>query len=207
MITTALTRKLLNALGIDAEKIEQIIEAHTETTDALKKERDAARAEADQYKADAEKLPTVQQELDGLKNAQSDNPYKEQYEKEHEAFEAYKKDVEAKESAAKQESAYRKLLKDAGVSEGITDLIIKGDPLEIEFDEKGEIKDAATLTNGLKTKWAKYVVEEHREGIQTHNDPAGGAGTGGAGEGKGLSRAAQIAAQYANDRYGVSPTT
>ena len=144
--------------------------------------------------------------MDGLKNAQSDNPYKEQYEKEHEAFEAYKKEREAKDAAAKQETAYRKLLKDAGVSEGITDLIIKGDPIEIEFDEKGEIKDAEKLTGELKTKWAKYVVEEHREGIQTHNDPAGGAGAGGAGEGKGLSRAAQIAAQYASDRYGVSPT-
>ena len=207
VITTALTRKLLNALGIDAEKIEQIIEAHTETVDALKKERDTAREEADQYKADAEKLPSVQQELDGLKNAQTNNPYKEQYEKEHAAFEEYKKGVEAKETAAKQESAYRKLLKDAGVSEGITDLIIKGDPLEIEFDDKGEIKDAATLTNGLKTKWAKYVVEEHREGLQTHNDPAGGVGNNGGEGAKGMSRAAQIAANYARDRYGVSSTT
>ena len=144
--------------------------------------------------------------MDGLKNAQSDNPYKEQYEKEHDAFEAYKKDVEAKDAAAKQETAYRKLLKDAGVSEGITDLIIKGDPLEIEFDEKGEIKDADKLTGELKTKWAKYVVEEHREGIQTHNDPAGGTGSHGDDGGKGLSRAAQIAATYAKDRYGVTPT-
>ena len=148
----ALRREFLTALGIEESKIQAIIEAHTETVDALKKERDTAREEADQYKADAEKLPSVQQELDGLKNAQTNNPYKEQYEKEHAAFEEYKKDVEAKETAAKQESAYRKLLKDAGVSEGITDLIIKGDPLEIEFDDKGEIKDAATLTNGLKTK-------------------------------------------------------
>lgn len=199
----ALTRKLLNALGIDAEKIEQIIEAHTETVDALKKERDTARSEAEQYKADAEKLPTVQQELDGLKNAQSDNPYKEQYEKEHEAFEAYKKDVEAKDAAAKQEAAYRKLLKDAGVSDGIADLIIKGDPLEIEFDDKGEVKDADKLTGELKTKWANYVVEEHREGVQTHN--AGGAQHGDDGN-KGLSRAAQIAASYARDRYGVEPS-
>lgn len=202
----ALTRKLLNALGIDADKIEQIIEAHTETTDALKQERDQYKADAEQYKADAEKLPAVQQELDGLKNAQSDNPYKEQYEKEHAAFEAYKQDVEAKATAAKQEKAYRELLKKAGVSDGIVDLIIKGDPLELEFDEKGEVKDADKLTGDLKTKWAKYVVEEHREGIQTHNDPAGGAGTSGTDGGKGLSRAAQIAAQYANDRYGVSPT-
>lgn len=198
----ALTRKLLNALGIDAEKIEQIIEAHTETVDALKKERDSARVEADKYKADAEKLPTVQEELDNLKNSQSDNPYKEQYEKEHNAFEAYKKDVEQKETAAKKEAAYRKLLADSGVSDGIIDLIIKGDPIEIEFDDKGEVKDAAKHTDAIKAKYAKYIVEEHREGTQTHNK--GGAGTRTDEGGAGMSRAAQIAASYARDRYGVN---
>ena len=48
----ALTRKMLKAMGIEDEKIDQIIEAHSETVDALKEQRD-------QYKADAEKLPEV----------------------------------------------------------------------------------------------------------------------------------------------------
>ncbi len=200
----ALTRKLLNALGIEADKVEQIIEAHTETVDALKKERDTAKALADQYKEDADKLPKVQEELDGLKNAQSDNPYKEQYEKERDAFEAYKKDIEEKEAAAKKESAYRKILTDAGVSDGIVDLIIKGDPVEIEFDENGKVKGAEEITKAVKEKWSKYIVEEHREGTQTHNDPnAGAAGERGGGDNRGMSRAAQIASQFARDKYGV----
>ena len=45
----AFTRKFLSALGIEADKVDQIIDAHTEVTDALKSERD-------KYKADAEKL-------------------------------------------------------------------------------------------------------------------------------------------------------
>ena len=49
----ALTRKFLKALGIEDEKVDEIISAHTETVDALKAERDG-------YKADAEKLPGVQ---------------------------------------------------------------------------------------------------------------------------------------------------
>ena len=36
----ALTRKMLKAMGIEEEKIDQIIEAHTETVDALKADRD-----------------------------------------------------------------------------------------------------------------------------------------------------------------------
>lgn len=171
--------------------------------DALKKERDEAKTTAEQYKEDAEKLPAVQQELDALKKDETGNPYKAQYEKEHEEFEKYKADVEAKEAAAKKEAAYRKLLTDTGVSEGIIDLIIKGDPVEIEFDDKGEVKDADKITDGIKSKWSKYIVEEHREGTQTHNQ---GGGNGGREEGgNGMSRAAQIAANYARDRYGVTP--
>ncbi len=199
----ALTRKLLNALGIEADKIEQIIEAHTETVDALKKERDEARTTAEQYKEDAEKLPTVQQELDALKQDETGNPYKAQYEKEHTEFEKYKAEVEAEKTAAKKETAYRKLLTEAGVSDGIIDLIIKGDPVEIEFNDKGEVKDADKITDGIKSKWSNYIVEEHREGTQTHHQ--GGDNGGRDNGGGGMSRAAQIAANYAHDRYGVTP--
>ena len=57
----ALTRKFLSALGIEADKVDEIISAHTETVEALKNERDT-------FKADAEKLTGVQKELDDLKN-------------------------------------------------------------------------------------------------------------------------------------------
>ena len=64
----ALTRKLLSALGIEADKVEQIIEAHTETVDGLKQQ-------IAQYKSDAEKLPEVQKQLDedpkGIRRIQS----------------------------------------------------------------------------------------------------------------------------------------
>ena len=56
----SLTRKMLKAMGIEEEKIDQIIEAHSETVDSLKADRDS-------YKEDAEKLKDVQKELDGLK--------------------------------------------------------------------------------------------------------------------------------------------
>ena len=38
----ALTRKFLKSLGLDEDKVDSIIEAHTESTDALKKQRDEA---------------------------------------------------------------------------------------------------------------------------------------------------------------------
>ena len=64
----ALTRKFLTALNIDADKIDEIITAHSETVDALKKERDDFKAEAEansEAKASAEKL---QKQVDELLN-------------------------------------------------------------------------------------------------------------------------------------------
>ena len=109
----ALTRKFLTALGIEADKVDQIIEAHTEVTDSLKTERD-------QLKEDAEKLQAVQKELDDLKEAVEKNgndPYKVKYEALKEDFENYKKDIETKESTAKKESALRAVLKEIGVAD------------------------------------------------------------------------------------------
>ena len=69
----AFTRKMLKALGIEDDKIEQIIEAHTEVTDALKADRD-------KYKEDAEQLPHVQDELDKLKEkVDKKDPYEDKY--------------------------------------------------------------------------------------------------------------------------------
>ena len=58
----ALTRKMLKAMGIEEEKIEQIIEAHAETVDTLKEQRDT-------LKADSDKLAEVQKELDKAKKS------------------------------------------------------------------------------------------------------------------------------------------
>ena len=56
----ALTRKFLAALGIDNDKVDEIIQAHTDTVNGLMDE-------IEKYKADAEKLPAVEKELKELK--------------------------------------------------------------------------------------------------------------------------------------------
>jgi hypothetical protein len=53
----AFSRKALKAMGLTDEQVDSIIELHTESTDAIKADRD-------KYKEDAEKLPDVQRQLD-----------------------------------------------------------------------------------------------------------------------------------------------
>ena len=44
-----LTRKFLKGMGISDEQIDAIIDAHTETVDALKAQRDELKADAEEY--------------------------------------------------------------------------------------------------------------------------------------------------------------
>ena len=165
----ALTRKMLKAMGIEDEKIDQIIEAHTETVDALKSDRD-------KFKEDAEKLPNVQKELDTLRAAadkDDKDPFKVKYEAIKEEFETYKKDITEKETAAKKQTAFRALLKEIGISEKRLDAVLKVSDLgKIELDDNGGIKDADTLKTNAKQEWADFIVTSGTAGANTANPPA-----------------------------------
>ena len=172
----ALTRKFLSAMGIEDEKIDEIINAHTETVNGLKDE-------AEKYKADAKKLPSIQKELDEVKEAMANgdrSPYKVKYEAlvEEKAelqkqFDEYKADVDAKESHAKKADAYKQLLKDAGVSEKRIDSIIKvSDVNHVEFDKDGKVKNANELTETIKSEWADFIITKTEQGANVSNPPA-----------------------------------
>lgn len=168
----ALSRKYLTALGIEADKVDEIITAHAETVDALKEERD-------KYKADAEKLPTVAQELADLKEATekagaSGNAYQVKYEAIKEEFEKYKADVEAKALRTSKENAYRSLLKEAGISDKRMDSVMKvsGDAIDkLDLDADGKAKDAKDLVKNIAEEWADFVVKETTKGADTGRPP------------------------------------
>ena len=199
----SLTRKLLAAMGIESEKIEEIINAHTETVNALKKERDDAKADAESYREDAEKLPGIQKELDKLKEEAAKNEpdaFKVKYDELKQQFDTYKSEQEEKESFSKKSEAYRALLKEAGISEKRINAVLKvSDVKGIELDKEGKIKGADKLTETVKTEWADFITTEHEKGAETSTPPQGT----GAGNGTGTpSRAAQLAAEYHANLYG-----
>lgn len=168
----ALTRKFLAALGIEEAKVDEIIAAHSETVDALKKERDG-------YKADADKLGEVQKELDSLKLANEKDPYKVKYEAVKEDFDNFKKETEAKQAADAKEKAYRAMLQKIGVADKRLDAVMRVTDLsKVELDDKGELKDAETLEKSAGTEWADFIVKKTEKGAETDKPPAkNGGGT------------------------------
>lgn len=161
----ALTRKMLKAMGIEDEKIDQIIEAHTETVDGLKA-----------YKADAERLADVEKELEALK-AKGDGGYKEKYDKLKVDFDNYKAELENAKKLEAKKTAYRELVKDAGLSEkGIEKALKYADWDKIDIDSDGKVKDAKDHLKELKDEWAEYVVKESESGADVTNPPENNGG-------------------------------
>lgn len=160
----ALTRKLLKGMGLSEEVIDTIIEAHAETVDGLKED-------INKYKSNAEKLPGVQKELDDLKAA-GDGGYKEKYEKEHEAFEDFKKAQTEKETRQAKVNAYTAFLKSVGVSEKRIPSIIKVTDLNAVELEGDAVKDADKLTESVKAEWADFIETSNTNGANTNTPPA-----------------------------------
>ena len=167
----ALTRKFLSALGIDADKIDEIINAHTESIDGLKDELAKAKTEAG-------KLPTDQKELDDLKAAaekDGKDPWKVKYEAIKEDYDNYKKEVAAKETKAAKAEAYKALLKECGVSH--RDAVVRVTDLDaIKLDKDGKIEDAAKLKASIKTEWADLIKFETIKGAETATPPQNNGG-------------------------------
>ena len=165
----SLTRKMLKAMNIEEEKIDQIIDAHSETVDALKADRDA-------YKEDAAKLAAVQKELDELK-AKGDDGYKAKYEAEKAAHDALKADIAAKETKKAKTDAYRELLKGANIDEKRIATILRAEAPtidKIELDADGKIKNAEQYTQSIKSDWADFIVTQSAKGTNTATPPANG---------------------------------
>lgn len=163
----ALSRKMLAALGLESEKIDQIIEAHAETVAGLKDE-------AEQYRDKADKYTEVQKELDQLKKATEGKDY----DKLKAEYDKYKADVEAERSKAAKEKAFRDALKDANLNDkGVEKAIKYADWDKIEVDDDGKLKDAKSHVKAVREEWAEYVVKSGQQGVQTATPP-GGAGSG-----------------------------
>ena len=167
----AFTRKFLSAMGIEADKVDEIINAHIEVVDGLKEERD-------NFKKDAEKLADVEKELTKAKeklakNGEGETVSKEDYDNLKKEYDDYKADITAKNTRTEKENAFRELLKSVGVSEKRFNAIIKVSDIDgLELDKDGKIKDAEKRTETVKTEWADFIETTTTKGAKTANPPA-----------------------------------
>lgn len=159
----ALTRKMLKAMGIEDEKIDQIIEEHTESTDALKQQRD-------EYKAKAEAKATASTEPKP-KDPEPSDGYKAKYDAEKKAFEDYKANIAAEKAEADKRAKYRELIVKAGVDSKRVDSVLKVSDLSEIKVKDGAIEGADNLVESIKEDWADFIPTTQKVGANAPNPP------------------------------------
>lgn len=94
-------------------------------------------------------------------------------------FNAFKEEQVKKDTRAAKETAYRALLKEAGISERRIDTVLRVSNVDgVELTDKGTIKGADKLMESIKAEWADFVTTTTVYGAKTPQPPANnGSGT------------------------------
>ena len=163
----ALTRAFLKGMGLTEEQVSAIVEANTESLEGIKAERD-------KYKKSAESIPALEKKIKELQSADGED-WEDRYNKEHDAFENYKKDVEEKAESEKVRGAYKALLKAQNISEKRIDTILKlTDFAEIKLNKDGKIANEEKVIANIKEEWSDLIGKEKSQGAGVDNPPSGG---------------------------------
>lgn len=162
----SLKRETLKAMGLNEEQITSIIEGHTETVDGLKEQIKALKEKYADY-------DTIKKERDDLKGGKD---YKAEAEKIKGEFEAYKKSVTEKETAAAKNKAVRAYFESKGIKGANLEIAMRGAKDEISAVELDgdKIKDAKSLDDLIGGDFKALVVKEGTKGADPVNPPAGG---------------------------------
>lgn len=173
MKAMALTRKFLKALGIEDDKIDEIVAAHGETVTALKAEIDEAKQGASGLDAVTKERDRYKADLEALQKTSGDAA------KVQAEFDAYKAHVESDKTAAKKRTALNAVLKKVGVErQSLRDLLIKCWDLDtVELDDGGNAKNEAELSSRVNSDYPDCIGTAHTEGTPPAAPPAGGGKT------------------------------
>lgn len=165
----ALTRKLLKSFGLEESVIDSIIEAHGETVEALKKQRDDAIAEAEKVKDVATERDELAKKVEALEKSGGDSA------KVQAEFDAYKEQVKKEKADALNTSDLMEIAKEAGVQrESFRSMISRDfDKTQIQRGEDGKITNREALLASVKANYPDCIGVKETGGTPPVNPPPG----------------------------------
>ena len=159
----ALTRSMLKGMGLTEEQIGAIIDAHSETVEGLKADRD-------KFKTQAETAGNKLKDYEDL----SKDDWKGRYEQEHKDYEAYKKTVADKEKLESVKAAYRDLLVAQNVGEKHIDTVLRFTDFSKMKLVDGKLEGEDKLIETIKADCAGFITTESVKGAEVTTPPATG---------------------------------
>lgn len=171
--------------------IESIIKQHTGEDGSIPAEAVAKLAHAvnssvgrefvekSRYTEKLEEIETLKTEKQTAEDsATTAEKWKVKYEAMKKDFSDFKAEQAKKDARTAKETAYRALLKEAGVSEKRIETVLRVSDVDgVELTDKGEIKGADKLSASIKDEWADFIETMEIQGVQTPNPPANTGGS------------------------------
>jgi hypothetical protein len=161
----ALTRKMLAAMGIESDKVDQIIESHSETVEGLKKQ-------AEELRETASKVPALEKEIEDMKAAQPTKDWKAEYEELKAEYDGYKDKVANEQAEQEKARLYRSMLREAGVDEKRIDSIMKVTDMSAISVADGAIADSETVKEAIAKEWGDFIAHTNTQGAHVDNPPS-----------------------------------
>lgn len=163
-------------MDIDGAKIDEIINAHMDTVNALKEERDSLKAKAEKSDEYQKELETAQKELDKLK----DGDLQGKFDALNKEYENFKTQVENEKTRASKEAAFKEVLKDIGITEdkNVAKVLKYSNIDELELDDKGKLVNAKDIAKNVKEEWSNEITTHSTKGADVANPPANNGGSG-----------------------------
>lgn len=149
--------KILNAFKSDDETLEGSTKA---LLDLFHSEIDT---EKDRFDELNKQFEDYKKSNDGT---DADN-WKSKFEKERDAFKAYKAEQTAKADKEVKANNYKALLKEAGISEKRLDAILKVTDLDGMEYKDGAFTDVDKLKEAIKNDWSDFIVTTETKGVDT----------------------------------------
>lgn len=160
----ALTRKMLTAMGIEPDKVDQIIESHSETVEGLKKQ-------AEELRETASKVPTLEKEIEDLKAAQPTEDWQAKYDELKSEYDGFKDKVEKEQAEAEKARLYRAMLRESGVDERRIEAIMKVTDLEKVSVEDGAIAEPDSVRQAIADEWGAFITQTSTQGAKVEEPP------------------------------------
>lgn len=151
-------------MGIEPDKVDQIIESHSETVEGLKKQ-------AEELREQAAKVPTLEKNIEELKAAQPTEDWQAKYDELKTEFDGYKAKVENEQAEQEKARLYRSMLREAGVDEKRIDSIIKVTDLSGIGVSEGAITDQESVMQAIGEEWGDFIVKTNTQGVKVETPP------------------------------------
>lgn len=172
----ALTRSMLKGKGLESEDVDEIIEAHAETVNALKNQVDALKDRVSELQEESAKVPALEKQIEEMEAAQPKEDWEAKYKELKDEYGSFKKQVATVQADQEKARLYRSLLRETGIDEKRLESVMKVTDLGKISVTDGAIDNPEEVKNAIVSEWGDFIAHKATAGATVDTPPTNAGG-------------------------------